>query len=330
MGVFWASSATNFSTLPGGARSTAARACLPRALRLLAPPPRVARARVRHARSPARRAAALALACVCGFGLVRRGALSSPAVWRRVCRSSPPRAGVCLSAARSSVVVWGRAAAAAKAKGESGRKRKRKRRRRRRRRKKGAAPRPRRPQQADRRRRSSSNHPTTQPPNHPTSTQQHPPAGAQGARNGVVGTLGACAISPSSAYGPPGAGRKAEAGGQGDPLRQGRAAPAPSSTKEAGVEPGFWEPLGRARLVHLVPMACRRRGRPTRQEGRRRQAAPPAPTQQGRNRGLGTLGACMISPSSAYVLLWAGAGAAKRDTTYGTPRIHEHEKVRYI
>ncbi len=296
MGVFWASSATNFSTL------RAARA------RLRSPPPRLLAPPRRRARACAMRAllrgVLLRLRLRFRFGSARRRALLSRGVAARVPLLSPARGGLSLGGA-----LLGGGVGPCGGGGESeGRKREEEEEEE----EEGgsaatpaatASGPPAATASGPPRRRSSSNHPTTQPA--PSSTRARPTR--RGARNGVVGTLGACAISPSSAYGP--RGRK---GGRGRGARRPpKAGARGTSTKEAGVEPGFWEPLGRARLVHLVPMACRRRGRPTRQEGRRRQAAPPAPTQQGRNRGLGTLGACMISPSSAYVLLWAGAGGSK-------------------
>ena len=74
--------------------------------------------------------------------------------------------------------------------------------------------------------------------------------------------------------------------------------------------------MGRATLVHLVPMPAGRRGTGKQQQ---QQQPPQHATGGGRTRGLGTLGACMISPSSAYVLLWAGAGEGQQTDTETRP-----------
>ena len=252
MGVFWASS----RGAPGGQRACASsppRACAPPRLSCVGV---LLRLRFR-------------------FGSARRALLSPRGVAACVPLLSPARGGLSLGAARRRAPRWWCVGPCGGGGESEGRKR------RRRRKGKGAAPRP----------AATASGPAAaqqqQPPNDPTSTQQPAPADAQGARNGVVGTLGACAISPSSAHGPRGQEGRGRGRGARRPPKAGARGTSTSSTKEAGVEPGFWEPLGRARLVHLVPTACRRRGA-TRQEGRRRQGAPPAPTQRaGPKQGAG-------------------------------------------
>jgi len=252
MGVFWASS----RGAPGGQRACASsppRACAPPRLSCVGV---LLRLRFR-------------------FGSARRALLSPRGVAACVPLLSPARGGLSLGAARRRAPRWWCVGPCGGGGESEGRKR-----RRRRRRKKGEAPRP----AATARgppRRSSSNHPTTQPA--PSSTRRR----AGGRETGSWEPLGRAQLVhlvPMAPRGQEGRGRGREAR---RPPKAGARGTSTSSTKEAGVEPGFWEPLGRARLVHLVPTACRRRGA-TRQEGRRRQGAPPAPTQRaGPKQGAG-------------------------------------------